>query len=113
MVVIFGDHVPKWKCKPQLSPRLGGGLNDTVTSVVMEPVCMAVSSLCDLDPGTWQWVGKHITSTVSEWGPSVLRSTGLDWLLRCSLLACSVVGTYGAGIYGSLWVGRERWPFCA
>ncbi|CAM6087436.1 unnamed protein product [Calypogeia fissa] len=99
MVMIFGDRVPEWKCKPQLRPQLGsGGLNGTVTRMVLEPVCTAASSLCDLDPGTWEWVGKDTASTVSEWG--LICAEEYKAGLAASLFFIGVL--CGAGIYGSL-----------
>ncbi|KAE9588624.1 hypothetical protein Lalb_Chr22g0357301 [Lupinus albus] len=53
MVMIFADHEPTWRC---LSGSAGSGCSATATSV------------CNLKPGSWKWVGGSNRSTVSEWG---------------------------------------------
>ncbi|KAL0294522.1 UNVERIFIED_CONTAM: Organic cation/carnitine transporter 4 [Sesamum radiatum] len=49
MVVIFADREPVWRC-------LGDGCSAGVRSV------------CELDPGSWEWIDGPGSSTVAEFG---------------------------------------------
>lgn len=53
MSMIFGDRVPAWRCVDQGSSDGGGS-------------CTPSSSLCDLAPGSWEWVDGKSASTVSQ-----------------------------------------------
>lgn len=52
MVVIFADREPAWRCVD------GGGAG-----------CSAeATSVCGLEPGSWEWIGGEGSSTVAEFG---------------------------------------------
>ncbi|XP_058090446.1 organic cation/carnitine transporter 1 [Magnolia sinica] len=50
LVTIFSDAQPTWRCTGASSS------------------CSHGSSMCELEPGAWEWVGGKASSTISEWG---------------------------------------------
>ena len=56
MVMIFADREPEWRCavgSKGVACRAAGGVE---------------AGLCGLPKGSWEWIGEHAASTVSEWG---------------------------------------------
>lgn len=53
MVMIFADREPDWRC---LGGAAGSGCDVTASTV------------CGLEPGSWEWTGGLGSSTVAEWG---------------------------------------------
>lgn len=51
LVTIFSDAQRAWRCVGPSCPK-------GVTS----------SSMCELEPGSWDWVGGRQSSTIAEWG---------------------------------------------
>ena len=50
MVVIFADHEPQWRCVEGVACDRAG------------------KSVCELKPGSWEWVEGRRSSTVAQWG---------------------------------------------
>ncbi|EHA8591614.1 Organic cation/carnitine transporter 4 [Cocos nucifera] len=48
MVTIFADREPAWRCTG--------------------PACSVDVDVCQLEPGSWEWIGGREVSTVAEWG---------------------------------------------
>lgn len=53
MVVIFADREPAWRCTEE-----GGAAECSV----------GAKSVCQLEPGSWEWIGGSGSSTVAEFG---------------------------------------------
>jgi len=54
LVTIFSDAQPSaWRCK-------SGFCNNSSSS-------SSTGSVCELVPGTWEWVGGHTSSIIAEW----------------------------------------------
>nr|CAD1844694.1 unnamed protein product [Ananas comosus var. bracteatus] len=58
LVTIFSDAQPQWRCKGSSSS------------------CSVHRSICELEKGSWEWVGGSKSSTIAEWGSSATRSSG-------------------------------------
>lgn len=56
MVMIFADREPRWRC-------LDGGGGGPGSGCFPE-----AASVCELPPGSWEWVGGAGSSTVAEFG---------------------------------------------
>ncbi|KAI6674303.1 hypothetical protein NL676_002209 [Syzygium grande] len=57
LVMIFTDAQPStWRCKSPGSCIDAGGDEGALTSV------------CQFEPGTWEWVGGNTSSVIAEWG---------------------------------------------
>ncbi|KAL1363237.1 hypothetical protein HN51_011431 [Arachis hypogaea] len=80
MVIIFADREPEWRCVP-------GSKCDP-----------AASTVCDLEPGTWEWVGGPRMSTVSEWGLICGNKYKVGLVQAVFFGGCMI----GAGIFGHL-----------
>ncbi|OAY73331.1 Organic cation/carnitine transporter 1 [Ananas comosus] len=50
LVTIFSDAQPQWRCKGSSSS------------------CSVHRSICELEKGSWEWVGGSKSSTIAEWG---------------------------------------------
>lgn len=60
LVTIFSDAQPhSWRCKLDA----GGGCSSNSSSS-----SSSSSSVCELVPGTWEWVGGNSSSILAEWG---------------------------------------------
>ncbi|RDX93225.1 Organic cation/carnitine transporter 1, partial [Mucuna pruriens] len=106
LATIFSDaQPPAWRCKTGFCQ----GNNNSTTG----------SSVCDLVPGTWEWVGGHTSSIIAEWGlicdrrflaavPASVYFLGS--LIEYEESGCMIFGA-GSGVYGHLsdsWLGRKR-----
>ncbi|MED6136080.1 Organic cation/carnitine transporter 4 [Stylosanthes scabra] len=80
MVIIFADHEPNWRCLPDSK------CDPTATTV------------CKLEPGTWEWVGGPRMSTVSEWG-LICGNKYMVGLVQAVFFGGCMIG---AGIFGHL-----------
>lgn len=88
MVMIFADHEPAWRC------TAGSGCDATA------------SSICGLDPGSWEWVGGLGSSTVAEWGLVCGEKYKVGLVQAAFFGGCMI----GAGIFGHLsdsFLGRK------
>lgn len=96
LVTIFSDaQPPAWRCKTGLCQ----GNNSTATS--------SGSSVCDLVPGTWEWVGGHTSSIIAEWNLVCERR----FLAAVPASVYFLGSLIGSGVYGHLsdtWLGRKR-----
>ncbi|KAL4201766.1 hypothetical protein AMTRI_Chr02g260300 [Amborella trichopoda] len=78
MVMIFADHEPAWRCTASCSGSL--------------------MSVCNLEPGSWEWVGGNGASIVSSFG-LVCGDKYKIGLVQSAFFAGSLIG---AGIFGHL-----------
>ncbi|CAN8258649.1 unnamed protein product [Cochlearia groenlandica] len=78
MVMIFADQEPAWRC-------VGSG-------------CRVGSSICDMDPNSWEWTEGKGTSTVSEWG----LICGQKYKVGLVQALFFTGGMIGAGVFGHL-----------
>ncbi|KZV55973.1 organic cation/carnitine transporter 4 [Dorcoceras hygrometricum] len=79
MVVIFADREPDWRCS-------AGG-------------CPAgVQTLCQLEPGSWEWVGGTGSSTVAEFGLICGQKYKIGLVQALFFAGCMI----GAGVFGHL-----------
>ncbi|XP_010519281.1 PREDICTED: organic cation/carnitine transporter 4 [Tarenaya hassleriana] len=83
MVMIFADREPDWRC------RVGSGSGSG---------CGVGSSVCELDRGSWEWVGGRGSSTVSEWGLVCGEKYKVGLVQAIFFAGCMI----GAGIFGHL-----------
>ncbi|KAL3678596.1 hypothetical protein R1sor_021552 [Riccia sorocarpa] len=61
MVMIFGERVPEWRCVDQ------GGQVNSIGNNSTDGFCNpSASSVCNLDPSSWEWYGGKSASVVSE-----------------------------------------------
>ncbi|BFI43194.1 hypothetical protein MPTK2_8g15970 [Marchantia polymorpha subsp. ruderalis] len=88
MSMIFGDRVPAWRCVDQGSSDGGGGGGS----------CTPSSSLCDLAPGSWEWVDGKSASTVSQFN----LICGEEYKVGLAGSLFFIGALFGAGTYGSL-----------
>ncbi|XP_058091625.1 organic cation/carnitine transporter 4-like [Magnolia sinica] len=93
MVMIFADREPAWRCTaPGGGPGCGG---------VVDP-----RTVCDLKPGTWEWIGGPGVSTVAEWGLVCGEKYKVGLAQSAFFAGCMV----GAGVFGHLsdsFLGRK------
>ncbi|XP_058091583.1 organic cation/carnitine transporter 4-like [Magnolia sinica] len=89
MVMIFADREPAWRCTaPGGLPGCGG------------------ATVCDLVPGTWEWIGGPGVSTVAEWGLVCGEKYKVGLAQSAFFAGCMV----GAGVFGHLsdsFLGRK------
>ncbi|KAJ8443272.1 hypothetical protein Cgig2_010167 [Carnegiea gigantea] len=103
LVTIFSDAEPDWRCKGSVGMCNGrpGGKG---------------SSVCGLEPGAWEWVGGHKSTTIAEWGlicdhkflaaipasaffiGSLIARSGIG--ICCLVLATEVIGRKWRGQIG-------------
>lgn len=82
MVVIFADREPAWRC-----------------SVGSDDGCSAgVQSVCQLAPGSWEWVGGAGSSTVAEFGLICGQKYKIGLVQALFFTGCMI----GAGVFGHL-----------
>lgn len=81
MVMIFADREPGWRCLDA-----GGGCFSDATSV------------CDLKPGTWEWIGGAGSSTVAEFGLICGQKYKVGLVQALFFGGCMI----GAGVFGHL-----------
>lgn len=99
LVTIFSDAQPhSWRCKLDA----GGGCSSNSSSS-----SSSSSSVCELVPGTWEWVGGNSSSILAEWGlicdRRFLAAVPASLFFLGSLL--------GSSFYGRLadsWLGRKN-----
>ncbi|GAA0151213.1 secondary carrier transporter [Lithospermum erythrorhizon] len=77
MVMIFADREPAWRC-------LQTGVE--------------CSSLCDVEPGSWEWIGGPGRSTISEFGLICGQKYKVGLVQALFFFGCMI----GAGIFGHL-----------
>ncbi|KAK8706101.1 hypothetical protein V6N13_049678 [Hibiscus sabdariffa] len=83
MVMIFADREPGWRC-------LGGsglGCNDKGSTTV-----------CGLEPGSWEWEGGSGSSTVAQWGLVCGDKYKVGLVQALFFGGCMI----GAGVFGHL-----------
>ncbi|KAK7405100.1 hypothetical protein VNO78_06295 [Psophocarpus tetragonolobus] len=88
MVMIFADREPEWRC-------VEGAAGSRCHS--------GASSVCGLEPGSWEWVGD---STVAEWGLFCTDKFKVGLVQAVFFGGCMI----GAGIFGHLsdsFMGRK------
>ncbi|GFP90232.1 organic cation/carnitine transporter 4 [Phtheirospermum japonicum] len=79
MVVIFADQEPAWRCS-------GAGCSTGVKSV------------CQLEPGSWEWIGGPGRSTVAEFGLICSEKYKVGLVQALFFAGCMI----GAGVFGHL-----------
>ncbi|KAK8519909.1 hypothetical protein V6N13_031617 [Hibiscus sabdariffa] len=82
MVMIFADREPDWRCVK----GSGSGCDDKVTSV------------CGLEPGSWEWEGGPESSTVAQWGLVCGEKYKVGLVQALFFAGCTI----GAGVFGRL-----------
>ncbi|KFK39382.1 solute carrier family 22 member 15-like [Arabis alpina] len=78
MVMIFADQEPEWRC-------VGSD-------------CRVGLSICDMDPGSWEWIGAKGSSTVAEWGLICGDKYKVGLVQALFFAGCMI----GAGVFGHL-----------
>ncbi|XP_047180846.1 organic cation/carnitine transporter 1 isoform X2 [Vigna umbellata] len=94
LVTIFTDAQPPWRCKSGLCQGYNNNSSNT-------------GSVCELVPGTWEWVGGHTSSTIAEWNLVCDRR----FLAAVPASVYFLGSLIGSGVYGHLsdtWLGRKR-----
>ncbi|XP_056170670.1 organic cation/carnitine transporter 1-like [Syzygium oleosum] len=96
LVTIFTDAQPSaWRCKSPGSCIDAGGDEGALTSV------------CQFEPGTWEWVGGNTSSVIAEWGLICDRK----FLAAVPASLFFVGSLLGSAVYGHLadaQLGRKR-----
>ncbi|XP_011095303.1 organic cation/carnitine transporter 4 [Sesamum indicum] len=80
MVVIFADREPVWRC-----------LDDGCSAGV-------IRSVCELEPGSWEWIGGPGSSTVAEFGLICSEKYKVGLVQALFFGGCMI----GAGVFGHL-----------
>ncbi|CDP05819.1 unnamed protein product [Coffea canephora] len=83
MVMIFADREPGWRC---LDGAAGSGCYPEAKSV------------CELEPGSWEWIGGPGTSTVAEFGLVCGQKYKVGLVQALFFGGCMI----GAGVFGHL-----------
>ncbi|KAL3508581.1 hypothetical protein ACH5RR_027982 [Cinchona calisaya] len=86
MVMIFADREPKWRCLDAGGGPDSGGCFPDATSV------------CELKPGSWEWIGGPGSSTVAEFG----LICGQKYKVGLVQALFFGGGMIGAGVFGHL-----------
>ncbi|XP_077243424.1 organic cation/carnitine transporter 4-like [Tasmannia lanceolata] len=87
MVMIFADREPAWVCTAR-------------------PGQSCSTSVCGLEPGTWEWVGGSGASTVAQWGLVCGDKYKVGLAQSAFFAGCMI----GAGVFGHLsdsFLGRK------
>ncbi|PRQ50361.1 putative major facilitator, sugar transporter, major facilitator superfamily [Rosa chinensis] len=79
MVMIFADREPSWRCLDGYS-----GCDSNAPSV------------CGLTPGSWEWLGGPVSSTVAEWGLVCEEKYKVGLAQALFFGGCMI----GAGVFG-------------
>ncbi|XVF70497.1 hypothetical protein PTKIN_Ptkin11bG0166400 [Pterospermum kingtungense] len=82
MVVIFADQEPSWQC----IKGSGSGCDEKVSSV------------CGLEPGSWEWKDGSGSSTVAQWGLVCADKYKVGLVQALFFCGCMI----GAGVFGHL-----------
>ncbi|XP_073058983.1 organic cation/carnitine transporter 4-like [Primulina eburnea] len=82
MVVIFADREPAWRC----------------TSGGTAGCSAAAKSVCELEPGSWEWIGGGGSSTVAEFGLVCGQKYKVGLVQALFFGGCMI----GAGVFGHL-----------
>ncbi|WKA12335.1 hypothetical protein VitviT2T_029730 [Vitis vinifera] len=88
MVMIFADQEPAWTC------------------VSSRGCSVASTSVCGLDPGSWEWSGGPGSSTAAEWGLVCENKYKVGLVQALFFGGCMI----GAGVFGHLsdsFLGRK------
>ncbi|KAF7813450.1 organic cation/carnitine transporter 1 isoform X2 [Senna tora] len=94
LVTIFSDaQPPAWKCK---TSGLCLKNSDTISG-----------SVCELVPGTWEWINGHTSSTIAEWGLICDRKF-LAAIPASLFFLGSLLGSAVFGRLADSWLGRKR-----
>ncbi|CAI8617509.1 unnamed protein product [Vicia faba] len=91
MIMIFADREPEWRC-------LGGA-----AGLGCDP---AAKSVCEFEPGSWEWVEGVASSTVAEWGLVCGDKYKVGLVQAVFFAGCM----FGAGLFGHLsdsFLGRK------
>ncbi|OIV99138.1 hypothetical protein TanjilG_01113 [Lupinus angustifolius] len=83
MVMIFADREPEWRCR---NGAAGFGCDASAKSV------------CQLEPGSWEWIGDKAATTVAEWGLVCGDKFKVGLVQAVFFGGCMI----GAGIFGHL-----------
>lgn len=83
MVMIFADREPGWRC---LDGAAGSGCYPEAKSV------------CELEPGSWEWIGGPGSSTVAEFGLVCGQKYKVGLVQALFFGGCMI----GAGVFGHL-----------
>ncbi|KAK7314737.1 hypothetical protein VNO77_33265 [Canavalia gladiata] len=95
LVTIFSDaQPPAWRCKTELC----SSNNSTAKNS---------DSVCDLVPGTWEWVDGHTSSTIAEWG-LICDRRFLAAVPASVYFIGSLIGSAVYGHFADSWLGRKR-----
>ncbi|XP_028792482.1 organic cation/carnitine transporter 1-like [Neltuma alba] len=98
LVAIFSDaQPPAWRCK---APGLC--LNNSNSSSNSTG-----GSVCELVPGTWEWINGHTSSTLAEWGLICDRKF-LAAIPSSFFFLGSLIGSAVFGRLADSWLGRKR-----
>lgn len=82
MVIIFANREPAWRCTGETRLACHSG---------------PLESVCELEPGTWEWVAGPAASTVAQWG-----------------LVCGErfkVGLAQSAFFAGCMIGEQPYPF--
>ncbi|KAL5972848.1 hypothetical protein ACLOJK_039654 [Asimina triloba] len=88
MVMIFADREPAWRCTaPGAGPRSCGRV-------------VGARTVCELEAGTWEWVGGPGISTVAEWGLVCGERYKVGLAQAAFFAGCMVVNDAGQHEFG-------------
>ncbi|KAG7015228.1 Organic cation/carnitine transporter 4, partial [Cucurbita argyrosperma subsp. argyrosperma] len=89
MVVIFADHEPRWQCVEGVACDRAG------------------KSVCELKPGSWEWVEGRRSSTVAQWG-LICGDKYKVGLAQAMFFLGSMMGSAIFGYLSNSALGRKR-----
>ncbi|KAL3678592.1 hypothetical protein R1sor_021548 [Riccia sorocarpa] len=95
MVMIFGERVPEWRCVEQGVQVKD--IHNTSTDDSRGFCHPSVSSVCNLDPGSWEWVGGKSASVVSQFN----LICGEEYKVGLVGSLFFIGSLIGAGVWGS------------
>ncbi|GAB2284618.1 Organic cation/carnitine transporter 4 [Dionaea muscipula] len=99
MVMIFADREPAWRCVATGTPTPGCSPSSSASWGLAHEVC-------DLVPGSWEWVGGGGVSTVADWGLICGDKYKVGLVQALFFAGCMI----GAGVFGHLsdsFLGRK------
>ncbi|XP_050212004.1 organic cation/carnitine transporter 1-like [Mercurialis annua] len=104
LVTIFSDaQPPAWRCK---SSPFHSHANNTTAVLCGEGNNLAVS-VCELPPGTWEWVGGNTSSTIAEWG-LICDRRFLAGVPASVFFLGSLLGSAFFGFLADKYIGRKK-----